>query len=88
MKDNSTLKQRVHDMTDKMKNEATQESNTKNEITRLNKDIQRKRTLIDDLQQKLKDKEKQLNEVMGIIDLLVSCYRSLQLLDKTNNVIA
>ena len=70
MKDNSTLKQRVHDMTDKMKNEATQESNTKNEITRLNKDIQRKRTLIDDLQQKLKDKEKQLNEAMGIIDFI------------------
>ena len=71
MKDNSTLKQRVHDITDKMKNEAIQDSSTKSEITRLNKDIQRKRTLIDDLQQKLKAKEKQLNEVMGMICTLL-----------------
>ena len=63
MKDNSTLKQRVIDVTEKMNKESSSESTSKAELTRLNKDISRKRALIDDLQQKLKEKEKQLLEL-------------------------
>ena len=45
------------DITDKMNREVLDDTNAKGELARLNKDIHRKRTLIDELQTKLKEKE-------------------------------
>lgn len=64
MKDNSTLKQRIEDVTHKYNQESNDDAVTKAEIARLNKDLTRKRGLIEDFQSRMKAKEKQIEELL------------------------
>jgi len=69
IKDNGTLKQRVADITAKRQHDASADTASKAELSRLQKDLQRKRAFIDDLQQKLKEKEKQLLQLGDRVDM-------------------
>jgi len=68
MKDNSTLKQRIEDVTHKYNQESNDDAVTKAEIARLNKDLTRKRGLIEDFQSRMKAKEKQIEELLEKTD--------------------